>query len=202
MLRETLLLGCKLPLCFLFFSSFLKSCSGRRDMYDQRLYDQSKYRCLCPMCFKTVTFFTNMLNTLLFVFREGSIRAFVNNIFQNTNLTDETVRDIVEAAINESTSGLLGNVTYDGKFSLLIRFQWPQPEPSSAEGFSNWNPTCFVPATDLCQQVPVPCEAATTNCNSSRGLATCSCLAGFVPSTYSLSSCKGKTTHHLEVSPF
>lgn len=63
-----------------------------------------------------------MLNNLLFVFREGSIRAFVNNIFQNTNLTDETVRDIVEAAINESTSGLLGNVTYDGKFSLLIRF--------------------------------------------------------------------------------
>lgn len=43
---------------------------------------------------------------------------------------------------------------------------------------------------DLCVQNPLPCEADTTSCNSTGGRATCSCLAAFIPSPYSSTSCK------------
>lgn len=48
-------------------------------------------------------------------------------------------------------------------------------------------------ARDLCAQNPLPCEADTTSCSSSAGQAECACLAAFVPSPYSTTSCKGET---------
>lgn len=36
----------------------------------------------------------------------------MNNIFQNTNLTDERVHQILNASLND---GSLGNVTFDSK---------------------------------------------------------------------------------------
>lgn len=137
------------------------------------------------MCLKTL--FTTLFTTFHFFFREGSILAIVNNIFQNTNITDEAVRNIIDVAINESSSDFFGNVTYESKFVFLY---WILS--SSAEGFSNLTLTCFVPAKDLCLQKPFPCEASTTSCRNSHGQATCFCLPGYIPFTYSLSSCKGK----------
>lgn len=117
--------------CLFFFFRFLKSWTGLQDLYDQRLCSYCKCWFLCPMCFQTVALFTNIIPTLLLVFREGSIVAILNNIFQNTNLTDEAVRDIIDVAINESTSEFFGNVTYDSKFCFLLYGILP----SSAEGF-------------------------------------------------------------------
>lgn len=39
----------------------------------------------------------------------------MNNIFENTNLDEEEVRDVIEAAINETTNEFFGNTTFDGK---------------------------------------------------------------------------------------
>lgn len=56
-------------------------------------------------------------------FREGSIRAVVNNIFQNTNLTDNEVQQILNASIND---GSLGNATFEGKLPFHIQFWGPK----------------------------------------------------------------------------
>lgn len=54
-------------------------------------------------------------------------------------------------------------------------------------------PIRLVPVRELCAQEPLPCEADSTSCQSANGSATCLCLAGFIHSTYSNTSCKGKT---------
>lgn len=45
-------------------------------------------------------------------------------------------------------------------------------------------------AVELCQSLPPPCDASTTACSAAAGRASCSCLAGFVSSLYSTSSCR------------
>lgn len=58
-------------------------------------------------------------------FREGSIRAVVNNIFQNTNLTDDEVHKILNISVND---GSLGNVTLEGELPFHIQFWRPKRE--------------------------------------------------------------------------
>lgn len=55
---------------------------------------------------------------------------------------------------------------------------------------------------DLCVQKPLPCEADTTSCNSTGGRPTCSCLAAFIPSPYSSTSCKGETATLADCAAF
>ncbi|XP_054616056.1 mucin-2 isoform X2 [Dunckerocampus dactyliophorus] len=45
-------------------------------------------------------------------------------------------------------------------------------------------------STDLCGQVPLPCDAATTACTSANGLVSCSCKDGYISTIYSNTSCK------------
>lgn len=58
-------------------------------------------------------------------FREGSIRAIVNNIFQETNLTDNEVHKILNDSVND---GSLGNATFEGKLPFHIQFWGPKHE--------------------------------------------------------------------------
>lgn len=52
--------------------------------------------------------------------RPGSVRATVNNIFENTNVTQELVDQSIKNAINNSnTNGLLAGATFEGKTLIL-----------------------------------------------------------------------------------
>ncbi|XP_077415512.1 uncharacterized protein LOC144044775 isoform X2 [Vanacampus margaritifer] len=44
--------------------------------------------------------------------------------------------------------------------------------------------------TKLCDQIPLPCDAATTMCTSANGRVGCSCKAGYISTVYSNTSCK------------
>lgn len=77
---------------------------------------------------------------------------------------------------------------------VFLLFGWWRLQP---EGCSNLTWSCSVPGMELCELDPVPCEAATTSCSSAIGRPNCSCLPGFVPSNYSTTSCRGKTTGPL-----
>lgn len=48
------------------------------------------------------------------------MRATVNNIFENTNVTQELVDQSIKNAINNSnTNGLLAGATFEGKTLIL-----------------------------------------------------------------------------------
>lgn len=49
----------------------------------------------------------------------------MNNIFRNTNLTDNEVHQILNASIND---GSLGNATFEGKLPFHIQFWRPKRE--------------------------------------------------------------------------
>uniref|UniRef100_A0A3P9KN30 SEA domain-containing protein n=1 Tax=Oryzias latipes TaxID=8090 RepID=A0A3P9KN30_ORYLA len=87
----------------------------------------------------------------------GSVVASVNNIFENTNASEESFKQIIDDAISKST-GLLKNATFE--------------------------------STLLCEQVPVPCEAASTVCTNQNGRAVCSCNEGYISTVFSNTSCK------------
>uniref|UniRef100_A0A3P9IU29 SEA domain-containing protein n=1 Tax=Oryzias latipes TaxID=8090 RepID=A0A3P9IU29_ORYLA len=87
----------------------------------------------------------------------GSVVASVNNIFENTNASEESFKQIIDEAISKST-GLLKNATFE--------------------------------STLLCEQVPVPCEAASTVCTNQNGRAVCSCNEGYISTVFSNTSCK------------
>ncbi|KAG7505932.1 zinc finger protein 281-like [Solea senegalensis] len=88
----------------------------------------------------------------------GSVLASVNNIFQNTDATQESVHQAIAEAIANPGNGFLTNVTFTD--------------------------------INVCAQVPLPCDAATTVCSNTAGQPVCSCKEGFVSSVYSNNSCK------------
>ncbi|XP_029015500.1 protein HEG isoform X6 [Betta splendens] len=90
----------------------------------------------------------------------GSVEATVNNIFENSNATQESVGQSIKDAIakSQSADGLLSNATFAG--------------------------------TDLCAQQPLPCEPATTTCQYTNGRAVCFCRDGYVSVVYSNTSCR------------
>lgn len=50
----------------------------------------------------------------------------MNNIFQNTNLTEDTVNEIFQKYLNESTNSFFGNATFECKFPKDIQFWGPK----------------------------------------------------------------------------
>ncbi|XP_070836595.1 protein HEG-like [Chaetodon trifascialis] len=92
---------------------------------------------------------------------EGSVRATVNNIFENTNTSEDAVRDLIETAINKSsdTGGVLTNANFTTE--------------------------------NLCDVEPLPCDSISTKCAHENGWARCSCKTGYINSFYSNTSCLG-----------
>lgn len=67
--------------------------------------------------FKNIVLLTSFLFLVSFLFlRQGSIRAVVNNIYQNTGISEETINNTIQNAINDSTNVFFKNVSYGGKF--------------------------------------------------------------------------------------
>ncbi|RVE69832.1 hypothetical protein OJAV_G00081860 [Oryzias javanicus] len=89
--------------------------------------------------------------------QSGSVVASVNNIFENTAASEESIKQIIDDAISKST-GLLQNASFK--------------------------------STSLCEQEPVPCDAASTVCTSKSGQAICSCNEGYISTVFSNISCK------------
>ena len=46
--------------------------------------------------------------------RSGSVRATVNNVFQNSNATQESVNMAIDDGIKDSPDGLFTNTTFTG----------------------------------------------------------------------------------------
>ncbi|XP_070837615.1 protein HEG-like [Chaetodon trifascialis] len=92
---------------------------------------------------------------------EGSVRATVNNIFENTNTSEDDVKDLIETAINKSsdTGGVLSGASFT-------------PE-------------------NLCDVEPLPCDSISAKCTHENGRARCSCKTGYIPTMYSNTICRG-----------
>ncbi|XP_041813907.1 flocculation protein FLO11 isoform X6 [Chelmon rostratus] len=92
---------------------------------------------------------------------EGSVRATVNNIFENTNATEDSIKESIEKAINDSadSGGLLAGAAFTGE--------------------------------NLCDQAPFPCEIYSTTCENRNGRAICFCKDGYIASLYSNTTCIG-----------
>uniref|UniRef100_UPI003AB0A779 protein HEG homolog 1 n=1 Tax=Centroberyx gerrardi TaxID=166262 RepID=UPI003AB0A779 len=90
----------------------------------------------------------------------GSVQATVNNVFEDTDSTQQSIDEAIKMAINNSQGGdgLLADATFLG--------------------------------TNLCEQEPVPCDLFTTTCSNKNGQAVCSCKSGFISSVYSNTSCR------------
>ncbi|XP_022595342.1 protein HEG homolog 1-like [Seriola dumerili] len=90
----------------------------------------------------------------------GSVQATVNNIFKNTNATQESVdRAIGDAIANSAASnGFLINATFKGN--------------------------------NLCEQEPLPCDVSTAVCKITDGKPVCSCKDGYITNIYSEKICR------------
>ncbi|XP_071325036.1 protein HEG isoform X3 [Trachinotus anak] len=90
----------------------------------------------------------------------GSVQATVNNIFENTNATQDSVDQAITEAIanSASSSGILINATFTVK--------------------------------NVCEQEPLACDLATTTCKNVNGLPVCSCREGYISNIYSSKLCR------------
>ncbi|XP_034151292.1 protein HEG homolog 1 isoform X2 [Esox lucius] len=93
--------------------------------------------------------------------RQGSVIAMVNNMFeQGSNATQNMTDAAIVKAIKECGT-TCGTVLESATFTH----------------------------TDLCEQVPLPCDIYTTACSFKDGFSTCFCKPGYINSLYSNKSC-------------
>lgn len=126
--------------------------------------------------------------------------ATVNNIFSNTNLTEDNVEEVLQEVIknNPNITNVLGDVTFNRKYCLhtiqVLTHMSQRLRCFKKRSFY----TVSVLGEDLCQQQPFPCEEISTNCSSTQGRADCTCKEGFISYSYSDTSCRGKLCYHVQ----
>ena len=54
----------------------------------------------------------------LSMYRNGSVKATINDIFSNTNITQDTHKEVLTEAINHAGSGLLSEAEFQSKYCL------------------------------------------------------------------------------------
>lgn len=130
--------------------------------------------------------------------REGSVRAFINNIYENTNLTQESVDKAIENTIKNSNDSFLNGANFTSKYCLntIQDLTCMSYKPHYFKKLFLIQ-LCYIWSVlglTVCEQVPFPCEEKSTICTSRQGRSLCTCKKGYFDTVYSNFSCQGKTT--------
>uniref|UniRef100_A0A8C2DY07 Si:ch211-198m17.1 n=1 Tax=Cyprinus carpio TaxID=7962 RepID=A0A8C2DY07_CYPCA len=104
----------------------------------------------------------NYINSTVIKLMSGSIVASVNSFYEpNSPVTQESVINAMNTAIRDCEAANCG---------ILANAQYT--------------------ATNLCDQVPSPCDGDTTMCEAKDGTPVCTCKSGHVSSQYQARSCR------------
>lgn len=131
--------------------------------------------------------------------RPGSVQATVNNIFEDTTITQESITQAIKDAIANPSNELLSNAEYTSNATMLIMNT--QATLFHRKGLFHFHLFYIfsVLDTNLCEQEPLPCDVSSTMCTNSNGNAVCSCKQGYISILYSNTSCRGTLPVHIFV---
>ena len=127
------------------------------------------------------------------------MRATVNNVFRNSNATQESVNAAIKEGIkNSPPNGLLVGTIFTGAWVMPDIFCLLKSPMVNLLNAATYSPSlCPSSGTDLCLRQPLACDSLSTNCKSLNGVPMCSCQEGFIPNVFSSKSCSGKSLQQV-----
>ncbi len=139
----------------------------------------------------------------IFLSRQGSVIATVNNIYENITLANEEIQEVIDQAIKDAANSieLLKDVVYESKYCLTLSrllvleenwtWIWHKLHYFKESFVVDLFHVVSLLGKNLCDIAPSPCEMETTKCESRNGLAFCFCKDDYIHNPYSNKSCLG-----------